>query len=299
MTLQEETLSLSCVLADAIEQVRPLMLTKQHHFKFRLPDKHVCVKGDKTRLVQVFSNILNNAAKYTPARGQVMLHVAAGDEQIEVEVEDSGVGISPALLPRIFDLFTQAERSPDRAQGGLGLGLALVKKLLELQGGKVSAYSRGLGQGSRFVVCLPRVLSAAGSYHSNESSVLKSPALSTKVLIVDDNQDAAEVLQLVLQAMGHDVVIAHSGEEALAVAYTAPALLFLDIGLPGMDGYELARRLRANLATASSKLIALTGYGQAEDRERARQAGFDHFLVKPVKLTDVLSIFEGNTLVGL
>jgi signal transduction histidine kinase/ActR/RegA family two-component response regulator len=295
VTLQEETLSLSSLLADAIEQVRPLMLTKQHHFDFQLPDTRVCVRGDRTRLVQVFSNVLNNAAKYTPPHGYVNLRVEVGEEQVEVEVKDNGVGISSTLLPQVFDLFTQAERSPDRAQGGLGLGLALVKKLLELQGGKVSAYSAGLGEGSRFVICLPRVSAVGASVHSDESSALTSLAPSTKVLIVDDNQDAAEILQLVLQTRGHDVVVAHSGEEALAVAGTMPAFLFLDIGLPGMDGYELARRLRDHHATARSTLVALTGYGQAEDRERARQAGFDHFLVKPVKITDVLGIFEGDT----
>lgn len=293
VTLQEETLRLNVVLAGAIEQVRPLMETKQQSFTSQGADAEFLVHGDRTRLIQVFSNILNNAAKYTPSNGHIKLQVHSDDVQVEVIVEDDGMGIAPTLLPYIFHLFTQGERSPDRAQGGLGLGLALVKSLLELQRGKISAYSAGTGQGSRFTVSLPLVTSAAGAKAATIESGSTPHAAATKVLIVDDNKDAAETLQSLLEAMGHEVSIAHNATSALAVAgINAPAIIFLDIGLPGMDGYELAKRFRALPATASSSLIALTGYGQAEDRERARKEGFNHFLVKPVKLSDVLGVFQ-------
>lgn len=292
VTLQEETLSIGSLLADAIEQVHALMESKRHHFTVHVPDQQFLVKGDRTRLIQVFSNILNNAAKYTPAEGRIALRVRADEARVEVSVEDDGIGIAPTLLPYVFDLFTQAERSPDRSQGGLGLGLALVKSLLELQGGEVSAYSEGSGKGSRFVVRLLRV-KESNSHSENPGAVDEIPDAGnkTRVLVVDDNKDAAAMLLLLLEAAGHDVDISYCAHDALAIARRhAPAILFVDIGLPDMDGYELARRLRAAPETASSLLIAVTGYGQPQDRERALQAGFDHHLVKPVKLHEVLQL---------
>jgi CheY-like chemotaxis protein len=199
------------------------------------------------------------------------------------------------LLPHVFDLFTQAVRSPDRSQGGLGLGLALVKSLLELQGGTVSAHSAGPGQGSRFTVRLPRV-TAPGlpSDHRPETSAMPGAA-RTRVLVVDDNRDAAETLQLLLQAEGHETSIAYRGHDALTIARQAsPDIVFLDIGLPDMDGYELARRLRALPETARASLVAVTGYGQPDDRQRAREAGIDHHLVKPARLADVLGLLAGQ-----
>lgn len=292
VTLQEELLSVCTLLEGAIEQVRPLIETKRQNLVVQLPEVHLLVKGDRTRMIQVFSNILNNAAKYTPEHGHIQVSVVADDAHVEVIVQDNGTGIAPTLLPYIFNLFTQAERSPDRAQGGLGLGLSLVKSLLELQGGKVSADSEGIGKGSRFTVKLPRVISSELSSTCIISDRLPLFSVGTKVLLVEDNKDAAETLQLLLEATGHEVVIAHSGQDALKLARdTSPAVLFLDIGLPGMDGYELAAKLRAFPETASSIFVALTGYGQAEDRLRANKAGFDHFLVKPVMLADVLAVF--------
>jgi len=289
VSLQLETLSLSSVLEVAVEQVRPLVEAKEHKLVVQLLDADVLVMGDRTRLIQVFSNVLNNAAKYTPQYGRIALRVVANTEQVEVVVEDSGIGIAPSLLPVIFNLFTQAERSPDRAQGGLGLGLALVKSLVEMQGGRVNAYSDGPNQGSRFTVWLPRVSRNESPSDLTSENCARPDSTGTTVLVVDDNKDAAETLQLLLEAIGHDVFVAHSPEEALKLAReVSPAVLFLDIGLPGMDGYELARCLRAHPATECSTFIALTGYGQANDRQKASDAGFNRFLVKPVMLNDVL-----------
>lgn len=293
VTLQEETQSLDVVLAGAVEQVRPLMESKQQSLTSQMPETQVLVHGDRTRLIQVFSNILNNAAKYTPQHGHIKLEVHVAEENVEIVVEDNGMGIAPTLLPQIFNLFTQGERSPDRAQGGLGLGLALVKSLLELQRGKISAYSAGAGQGSRFTVCLPRTTSAICLESSpvDDTSVLQ--AVGKRVLVVDDNNDAVDTLQSFLEAAGHDVAVARNGQDALAAARTsAPTFVFLDIGLPDMDGYQLASRLRALPETSSSSFIALTGYGKTEDRERAHAAGFNHFLVKPVKPSDVLYLLS-------
>lgn len=292
VTLQEETLNINGLLADAVEQVRALMESKRQHFRVEMPDEHLFVRGDRTRLIQVFANILNNAAKYTPSEGHVTLRVGADEAHVNVAVEDNGVGIAPTLMPHIFDLFTQAERSPDRSQGGLGLGLALVKSLLELHGGEVTAHSAGLGNGSRFTVRLPRVMSTNSQPAERSEKTLISGANKTRVLIVDDNKDAAEMLQLVLEAAGHDVSVAYNAHDALTIAKRAsPSILFLDIGLPDMDGYELAHQLRVMPETMRSLLIAVTGYGQPQDKERAREAGFDRHLVKPVKLADVFSLF--------
>lgn len=293
VALQEEILNISSLVNGAVEQVRPLIEAKKQSLTIQVPDTQWFVSGDKTRLIQVFSNILNNAAKYTPEHGHIALNVVADDAQVTIVVEDNGVGISSTLLPYIFNLFTQAERTPDRAQGGLGLGLSLVKSLLELQSGKVSAYSDGMGKGSRFTVWLPRASPVDSAQQSDEEKSSPLSLMTTKVLVVDDNKDAAETLQLVLEATGHDVAIAYNAQDALAIAdKIAPAVLFLDIGLPDIDEYELARRLRAHPATAFSTLVALTGYGKTENRERASDAGFDHFLVKPVMLDDVLAVFS-------
>jgi signal transduction histidine kinase/ActR/RegA family two-component response regulator len=296
VTLQEETLDVGSLLADAAEQVRSLMATKRQHFTMRAPDAPLLVRGDRTRLIQVFSNILNNAGKYTPQGGHVALNVVADDAHVEVSIEDDGIGIAPSLLPHIFDLFTQAERSPDRSQGGLGLGLALVKSLLELQGGTVAAHSAGTGQGSRFTVRLPRV-TAPGlpSDNRTQTAAMPCPARS-RVLVVDDNRDAAETLQLLLQAEGHEAFIAYRAHDALTIArQTSPGIVFLDIGLPDMDGYALARRLRDLPETARASLVAVTGYGQPDDKERAREAGIDHHLVKPARLADVLGLLSNRS----
>ena len=293
VTLQEETINIINLLADAAEQVGSLIEARHQHFTLQVPDEQLFVRGDRTRLIQVFSNILNNAAKYTPSHGNVKLSIASAGNNVCVTVEDDGIGISPPLLPNIFELFTQAERSPDRSQGGLGLGLALARSLLELQGGSVTADSAGLGKGSRFTVLLPLVIPARSHVeHLAENGAITGPVMR-RVLVVDDNRDAAEMLQLLLEAAGHEVFIAYCADDALTTALRAsPDILFLDIGLPDMDGYDLAQRLRTLPETARSSLVAVTGYGQPQDIKRALDAGFDHHLVKPAKIADVLGLLS-------
>ncbi len=289
--LRKETLDMAGLLADAFEQTRSLIEGRQHHFTARVPEEAVFVEGDRTRLIQVFSNLLNNAAKYTPPGGRLGLELRASDCEVEVVVVDDGGGIDASLLPHIFELFTQGERSPDRSQGGLGLGLALVKSLVELHGGRVTARSAGRGGGSTFSVSLARVAAPARTPSAAAEGEDAAGGEGKLLMIVDDNVDAAEMLTLLLESSGHRVLIAHSAENALAmIGQARPAALFLDIGLPDMDGYELARRLRQLPQTARSLLVAVTGYGHSSDRERAFQAGFDHHLVKPVRLASVLEV---------
>jgi PAS domain S-box-containing protein len=290
--IRNEILDVGALLADALEQTQSLIAAKHHHFTMQVPDGAVFVRGDRTRLIQIFSNLLNNAAKYTPPHGHIALRLSAGEDDVEVAVVDDGVGIDPGLLPHVFELFTQAERSPDRSQGGLGLGLALVKSLSELHGGSVFARSEGRGRGSEFIVRLARsVIRQGGLPPTSAANEPRRQSDASLLMIVDDNVDAAGMLKLLLEASGHRVLVAHNAQDALAlVAQTAPAILFLDIGLPDMDGYQLARHLRALPETASSLLVAVTGYGQPEDKSRALEAGFAHHLVKPVRFDAVLDL---------
>jgi signal transduction histidine kinase/ActR/RegA family two-component response regulator len=291
VTLEREELDLNVIVAAAVEQVRPLIDMRRHALTLQLSGKPAHVTGDRTRLVQVISNILNNAAKYTAPGGRIVLAVTVEAQQVTVAVRDNGVGIAPEVLPYIFDLFTQAERTPDRSQGGLGIGLALVKSLVALHGGSVHARSDGLGQGSEFSISLPCVARApaqapdAGA--AGEADAVQDNG-NLRVLVVDDNADAAQMLAALLEVQGHDVSVEYDARGALARAQDEhPDVLLLDIGLPDMDGYELARRLRAQPENAGATLVALTGYGQNQDRAEAQQAGFDHYLVKPADLNEV------------
>jgi CheY-like chemotaxis protein len=255
------------------------------------------VCGDKKRLVQVLANILNNAAKYTQEGGLLRLEVEAGEDEVRIAVVDNGIGMAPELVARAFDLFAQAERSADRASGGLGLGLALVRSLVELHGGTVTCDSPGLGRGSRFVVSLPRMnaQAAAGQGQAADASAPAGPG-PLRILVVDDNEDAADTLAMLLEASGHEVLVEHGSHRALArAADAAPQVCLLDIGLPDMDGVELARRLRAQPETANALLVAVTGYGQESDRARTREAGFDHHLVKPIDLARLQAVLEERT----
>lgn len=281
--LQTERLDLRGIVEHAIGSVRPLIERRKHELSVSLPAEPVWVQGDPTRLEQVMVNLLNNAAKYTDEGGQIWLTVQQEPDAVEVvvRVRDTGVGIAPELLPRIFDLFTQAQRTLDRSQGGLGIGLSLVQKLVELHGGRVAAHSAGLGQGSEFIVRLPALTPAGEPIRLIETA--RQSAQTSRVLVVEDNMDVADMLVMMLQMFGHEVQAAYSGQTALnmAVEYQ-PDFVLLDIGLPDMDGYEVARRLRQQPQTKEVKLIAMTGYGQDSDRERSQEAGFDHHLVKPV-----------------
>jgi PAS domain S-box-containing protein len=290
--LDRAPLDIRHVVADAVEQVTPLIQSRRHRLALHLPPEKAIVSGDKKRLIQVVANILNNAAKYTPENGIIVLSVGVYADYVEIEVEDNGIGMQAGLAARAFDLFTQAERTPDRSSGGLGLGLALVKSLTELHGGRVSCKSPGLGRGSTFSAYLPRQVDSKRELdgphgdHTNEQE-----AASLRILVVDDNEDAAAMTAMLLDALGHHVTVEHSSRRALERArQDAPAVCVLDIGLPEMDGIELAKRLRAQPETANALLIAVTGYGQDQDRRQAKAAGFDHHLVKPADITQLSAI---------
>ena len=287
--IEKEDLDITSVVHGAVEQVRPLLDMKRHELKLELWQQPLHVSGDRTRLVQVVSNILNNAAKYTPSGGKIVLRVRSEGGEAVIAVCDNGQGIDPQVLPYIFDLFTQAERTPDRSQGGLGIGLALVKSLVALHGGRVAAYSEGANRGSEFVIRLPLLQSAPGDERApDEADTHEGPV---RVLVVDDNADAAQMLATLLEAHGHAVSVEYDGTGGLARAVRErPEVMLLDIGLPDIDGHELARRLRASPETAHATLVALTGYGQSDDRERAYEAGFDRHMVKPADLSELLRI---------
>lgn len=285
VVLRKERVNLGAVVTNAVQTSRPLIEAREHRLSVSLPQEPLELEGDSTRLEQVFANLLNNAAKYTDPGGSISVEVERDGKEAVVGVRDSGVGLGPDLLPRVFDLFVQAERSADRSQGGLGIGLTLVRNLVELHGGTVEAQSEGLGRGCEFVVRLPILAAAVVDPTSREPD----PALGHQaccVLVVDDSVDGAETLADLLQIWGHEVRLAFDGPTALTRAIDfQPAVVLLDIGLPGMDGYEVARRLRREAAfPANALLVALTGYGQDSDRRRALQAGFDEHLTKPVDL---------------
>ena len=290
VTMMKEALDVGALVREAVEQVRPLLDSRDHALQLQV-EPGLYVEGDRTRLIQVLSNILNNAAKYTPLGGRIAVTAHAGDGDVRIAVRDNGQGIEPPVLPYIFDLFTQAERTPDRSQGGLGLGLALVKSLVLLHGGRVDALSNGLGEGSEFVVYLPQLDDAVCVPASGAAADPTPGVQGLRVLVVDDNVDAAQMLATLLEMSGYAVSVEYDGASALKTALRErPDVALLDIGLPDIDGHELARRLRAQPATADAVLVALTGYGQAEDQERAHQAGFNHHMVKPADLPKLLAL---------
>jgi PAS domain S-box-containing protein len=290
--LDNAPLDVSHIVTDAIEQVTPLIRSRRHHLALHLTPDATMVLGDRKRLVQVIANILNNAAKYTHEGGNIRLTTDVRDSHVLIEVSDNGIGMAPDLVAHAFDLFAQAERTSDRSSGGLGLGLALVKSLVELHHGTVTCESAGTGKGSKFTVCLPRLPAEdkhdAPQYDNN---VMRRGNRSLRVMVVDDNVDAASMLAMLLEASGHEVSVEHESRRALERArLEMPQVCLLDIGLPEIDGNELAQRLRAQPETAQSVLIAVTGYGQERDREQMLAAGFDHHLVKPVDTRKLASI---------
>jgi PAS domain S-box-containing protein len=295
ITLERKPVPLAVLAAEAVEQVRPLVKAKEHHLELHMPPDAALVHGDRKRLVQVFANLLGNAAKYTPDGGRIDLHLRVEDEQVAVRIADDGIGMSPELVARAFELFSQGERSADRSQGGLGIGLALVKSLVELHGGTVAAASAGPGRGSRFTVTLPRFRQEPEpETDALPAAAPVAPDEALEVLIVDDNVDAAQILALYIEALGHRASVRHSPSKALDYALQRrPDLCVLDIGLPEFDGHELARRLRALPGMQHVPLVALSGYGQAQDRDRALAAGFERHFVKPVKAGDIVEVMEG------
>jgi signal transduction histidine kinase len=282
--LRRERLRLSCIIARAAETAAPLFEQQRHQLTTEVPD-NIIIDGDEGRMTQVFSNLLTNAAKYTNPGGQVRINATLAGGDVVVAVKDSGRGMSAEMLPRVFELFTQERQNIDRSKGGLGLGLAIVKSLVELHGGQVGALSAGPDQGSTFWVRLPLVVEQAREEAVGAEPSVRAVGGGTSVLIVDDNVDAALMLSDLLSGIGYATRVAHDAPQALAIADEyVPDVALLDIGLPAMDGYELARRLREKPAWCEVRLIAVTGYGQSSDRKRSLEAGFDHHLVKPIGL---------------
>jgi PAS domain S-box-containing protein len=279
--LKKEIVEIAVVVARAVELASPLLEQQQHHLAVSVPDRGLAVLADPTRLAQAVSNLLSNAAKYTPPVGHIEVSASRAGERVVLAVRDDGVGITPAMLPRVFELFVQERQTIARSQGGLGLGLAIVDNLVKMHDGKVSAFSEGAGRGSVFHVDLPAAAVLPDAVAS--SSPRRASSAGRRVLVVDDNADAAELLFELLSAIGHEVEIAFDGPRALELVDTfVPDVALLDIGLPVMDGYELARRLRGRLDGV--RLVAVTGYGQESDRQRALDAGFHAHVVKPVEL---------------
>jgi signal transduction histidine kinase/ActR/RegA family two-component response regulator len=279
MELRRERIDLRMALQSAIEASRPAIDGRGHTLSVELPTAPIWTDADFTRLAQVFSNLLNNAAKFTESGGQIAVRATVEGPTATVTVSDSGVGISPAVLPSIFDMFTQLQKFRDRTQGGLGIGLTLAKRLIELHGGTIEARSEGEGRGSTFTVTLPIV--DHSRLRDGTKATLQRTANACRILIADDNPDAVEMMKLMLTLLGHEVTVASDGLAAVEAARASePQIAFLDIGMPRMDGYEVARRIREALG-GRVVLVALTGWGQDEDKRRSREAGFDHHLTKP------------------
>jgi signal transduction histidine kinase/BarA-like signal transduction histidine kinase len=293
VTIEKTTVELGAVLREAVEQIVPVIKARHHTLTLDLAPEPLLVSGGRTRLIQVAANLLNNAAKYTPEGGELHVSLQRQGASVVLQVRDNGIGIAPDLLPVVFDLFTQGERTPDRAQGGLGLGLALVKKVVELHDGSVEARSRGAGQGSTFIIRLPLLADAGQALAAVPAAAAPALAKARRILVVDDNVDAARTLAMVLEMAGHRVTVEHSAQAALAHAgQDGFDVILLDIGLPDMSGHALGRALKGLPCCAGAALVAVSGYGQEQDRQMSREAGFAAHLVKPVRaeeLTDTIA----------
>jgi signal transduction histidine kinase len=300
INLNREPVACTLIVSRAIETIQPLLTEQRHELILELHDEGLEVEGDLTRLTQVLGNLLNNAAKYTDPGGRINLSLRRAEREVEISVRDTGIGIPPELLPRLFNLFTQVDAAAHRSQGGLGIGLALVRQLVEMHGGRVSAHSDGANRGSEFVIRLP--LRETLPREAVNGSMGLGPSVAEarrghRILLADDNRDALDSLATLLQCDGHEVHTAADGAEALALAAVCrPDVMLLDIGMPKLDGYEVARRVRAEPWGKGTVLIALTGWGQDEDRRRSREVGFDNHLVKPLdpdKLSAMLAKLPG------
>ena len=296
ITLRQEPVDLGAAIAAAIETVRPMIDRKRHTLELDPVPERVTLLGDAVRIAQVIGNLLSNASKYTPEGGTIHLISDIRNDTIAIRVIDNGIGIDATMLPHIFELFVQSESSLERSEGGLGIGLPLAQRLVELHGGRLEARSAGIGHGSEFITTWPRHASAAGEVAVEKDAAVDDAVQARRVLLVDDSVDAAAAMSLLLETLGHEVHVAHDGVAALALAERlVPDVVILDIGLPGMDGFQIARAMRERDATASALLIALTGYGQASDRQRSHEAGFDRHFVKPVSFNDIEhAITEGG-----
>ena len=282
--LRKERVELGAIVDRGVSTARAAIDQRRHELTLTLPSDPVWLEGDPVRLEQVLTNLLTNAAKYTDPGGRIELAVEQVAGDVVIRVKDNGIGIDPELLPRIFDLFTQANRSLDRSQGGLGIGLTVARRLVELHGGTISVASAGLGQGSEFMVRLPVVARVPIPESARDAAGSDQKPSALRVLVVEDNVDAAESLAILLRMFGHQAQVVHTGMAGLeaATAYQ-PNVILLDIGLPGMDGYEVAKRLRQQATSKNVPVIAMSGYAMKEELMPFREAGFDQYLVKPVE----------------
>jgi signal transduction histidine kinase len=289
VVLRRERVELAAAIARAVETAAPMIEARRHGLSLSLPPDPVCLDADPTRLAQIFENLLTNAAKFTEEGGQIWLTAHREGDEAVIRVRDTGVGIPAEMLPRVFDLFTQVDRSLDRSQGGLGIGLTLVHRLVTLHGGRITVVSDGPGRGTEFTIRLPVLADNVADPNAGGGEDRPERVTPRRVVVVDDNVDSAESLATLLHLSGHDVRTAHDGLAAIdLIREYCPDAVVLDIGLPRIDGYEVARRLRRDASLPSLRLIAMSGYGQDEDRRRSHDAGFDHHLVKPVDLEELM-----------
>lgn len=298
--LQRQVIDITRIVSHAIEASQPLMDERNHCLTVMVPGHSIWIEGDQTRITQVITNLLNNAAKYTNNGGQIQLDVRLEASQVRICVRDNGIGIPPEMLRSVFELFTQVERTLDRSSGGLGIGLTLVQRLVEMHGGTVVAESEGTDRGAAFTMTLPTCHPVDDTSDPDMAFVvLPGDQPRSKILIVDDNVDAADTLATLVRLNGHQVQVAYDGPSAVTVAKAfEPSIVILDIGLPGLDGYAVAERLRESEATRSALLIALSGYGQPKDESRSRQAGFDLHFVKPVDFNALQSVLQSDRWAG-
>jgi len=295
--LRRTPVEISDVVGSAVEGASPLLEERHHHLELHLPRHGLLVNGDVTRLTQVVTNVITNAAKYTEPRGRVSVTARLVGDSVELRVKDTGIGIDPALLPTVFEMFTQDRQALDRSQGGLGLGLTIARSLVTLHDGTIEARSEGQGKGSEFIITLPAIASAAPEVDTTGASGLPVKATARtgrRILVVDDNVDAARLIAAALEAVGHETHAIFDGPAALSIAAAfRPDVVLLDLGLPLMDGFEVARQLRDLTVTGTPPvLVAVTGYGQASDRERTESAGFHAHIVKPVDIHELVTLLD-------
>jgi signal transduction histidine kinase len=293
LVLRKAPMDLRDAVKSALETLGPYVEERKHALEVQLPDRPVMVSGDLTRLSQVFANLIHNAAKFTPPGGRIRVTVAEDSDGIAATVVDDGIGIDPSMQERVFELFEQADNSLERTQAGLGVGLSLARRLLELHGGQLTARSAGRGRGTELSIRIPKATTGAEPAGAPADALAATRSHPRRVLIVDDNGDFADTLATMLGSMGHDVRVAHDGEQGLALANRfVPDIAFLDIGMPKLNGYELAARLRRNPSTRSIHLVAVTGWGQESDRRRANEAGFNLHLMKPVEVDRIVAVVD-------
>jgi CheY-like chemotaxis protein/two-component sensor histidine kinase len=293
VTLKRERVELGAVIDSAVETSRPLINAAEHRFSVTVPGNIVWLDADLTRVAQIISNLLNNAAKYTPPGGQIDLVAETDGREVAIRVIDNGIGIPAAMLPKIFDLFTQVDASIERSQGGLGVGLALARQLTAMHGGRIDVASPAGESGSVFTLRLPMAAATADAAAELDQVLAQAQERACRILIVDDNADAAETLAMLLEELGHATSVVLESPKAVAAALAfQPDVVLLDIGMPHLNGFDLARLLRAQPALAHVRLAALSGWGSDEDRAKSRSAGIDHHLTKPVRLNEVMDVLR-------